>query len=208
MPNARRWWARYDALFAQLKRRNSEINSGYKSSFAAANAVIAEAGSALPRAKELYASGKVKPLDDLKPAGGAAGARPGSGARAAPAMESACGAADLRKALAAGDEAFLKGLAGKPVVVEGMVLKPPRPEGDLALAEVIAGGGSMPVAFPPDTQAAALRMATKVVVTGEAAKAGGRWLLKASAWGKVSDVKAGQPLTGCTWPEPGAGSAD
>ncbi|MHC4249048.1 MAG: hypothetical protein ACYS9X_07970 [Planctomycetota bacterium] len=208
MPKARRWWATYNSLFAQLKRRNSEINSGGRSCRSACNALISEVNAALPRAKELYASGKVKPFDAARQAGEGAGARPVPGASAAAAMESACSAAELRRALVAGDEAFLKGLSGKPVVIEGMVLKPPKTEGDLALAEIMAGGGALPVAFPPDTEAAALRMATKVVVAGEAAEAGGRWLLRASAWGKASDVKAGQPLTRCTWPEPGAGSAD
>ena len=164
--------------------------------------------AALPRAKALYESGDVTPLENLKPAGKGAGAQPGSGSSTGSAAKSACGAAELRKALGAGDEAFLKGLAGKLVVVEGMVLKPPKAEGDLALAEIMAGGGALPVAFPPDTQATALRMAMKVVVTGEVAKADGRWRFKASAWGKASDAKAGQPLTRCDWPDPDPESAD
>jgi len=147
----------------------------------------------------------VVPLQDVA----SAGRRP-AGPSAIDALgeistESACGAAELRRALAASDEAFLTGLAGKPVFIEGMVLKPPKAAGDVALAEVMAGGGALPVAFPPDTQASALRMATKVVVRGEAARMNGRWLLKASAWCKASDAKSGQPMTRCAWPVPEPG---
>lgn len=182
------------------------MNGGNKTRHAAHAALLAEVNTALPRVKELYASGEVTPLDDVRPAA------EGAVTSGELATQSACGAAELRRALATGDEAFLKGLADKLVVVEGMVLRPPKAEGDLALAEIMAGGGALPVAFPPDTQAAALAMATKVVVTGEAVKADGRWLLRARAWGRSSDVKAGRPLTRCVWPGPDAakdaGAAD
>ncbi len=169
---------------------------------AAGKALVAEVNAALPRVKELYASGKVTPLDDV----GRDKEGTGAGAPAGSATESACSAANLRKALASGDEAFLRNLEGKLVVVKGMVLKPPKAEGDVALAEIMAGGGTLPVAFPTDTPAAALSMATKVIVTGEAVKAGDRWLFRASEWGRARDVDAGQPLTRCAWPEAESGA--
>ena len=202
MPKARRWWARYNSLFALLKRRNNEINSGSRSSHAAANAAITEVNAALPKVDALYKSGEVTPLKDVASTLKRRAASSASGAAGELSTESACGAAELRKALAAGDEAFLTGLGGRLVFIEGMVLKPPKAAGDIALAEIMAGGGALPVAFPPDTQASALRMATRVVVRGEAAKMGGRWLLKARAWCRASDAKSGRPMTGCAWRVP------
>jgi hypothetical protein len=199
LPKARRWRAKYNSLFAHLKRRCNDINSGSRSRHAAANAVINEVNAALPKVNALYESGEVVPFKDAAPTRRTASAPSAGGALRELSTESACGATELRKAIAAGDEAFLTRLGGRLVFIEGMVLTPPKAAGDMALAEIMAGGGALPVAFPPDTKATTLRLATKVVVRGEAARMGGRWVLKARAWCKASDAKSGRPMTGCAW---------
>ena len=160
--------------------------------------------SALPKVRELYRRGAVKPIEDVSSAGKRAPGPAAGGAPGGRSDQSACSAADLRKAIAAGDEAFLRKIANKPVMVEGMVLRPPKPQGDLALAEIMVAGGAVPVAFPLDTRAAFLPMAARVVVKGEAARASGRWLVRASAWGKAEDVSSGRPLNVCVWPDAGS----
>lgn len=206
MPQARSWWARYDALFAHNKSRNEEINNGIQSCVTARNKLVEELNAAIPKVKALYESGAAKPIANLdlgKPAdtGAAAAATAGS------APESACSAADLRKALAGGDEVFLNGLADKTVVVQGMLLGPPEAAGEIAVAKIMAGGGTLAIALPLGTEMAQLPVATKVVVTGMAVKTDKGWIFKASTWGKAKDLEAGQPATRCDWPEPVAGAA-
>jgi hypothetical protein len=153
---------------------------------------------ALPKVKALYASGEVKPIEGLGQSAAASGTSTG-GTPAAATAESACSAADLRKALTSKDETFLEGLGGKTVVVQGMLLLPPKADGDIAVGKVMAGGGALAVAFPLKTKAATLPMATKVVVTGIVAKMGEKWQFKANTWGKAKDLQAGREPTQCNW---------
>ena len=192
--------AAFNDLISQLDRSRAEVAALYRKGVVSVKQPAERPGKpgAAGVARKAASGDPPEGRDATK---GDAGEAP-AGAVNALLAASACTGREFRKAVAAGDRDMLDGLRGRLVAWRTMLMEPAKEFEDRAVVGVMAGGGSLPADFPPDTAAGALLPGASLVIVGELREAKGAWTFHVTAWGQKRLLDAGEPMVRCRWPQP------